>query len=75
MMALGLQVGDVRSDHNYPNAISSGATADRASICSEFGGLGLFIQVCKTCHGMRTQRAMQEHLRLVESPRVQSQKL
>ncbi len=38
----------MRSDHNYPNALSSGATADRASVCSEFGGLGLFIQVCKT---------------------------
>lgn len=54
-MALGLQVGDVRSDHNYPNALSSGATADRASVCSEFGGLGLFIQVCMTYLCMHAQ--------------------
>ena len=40
----------MRSDHNYPNALSSGATADRASVCSEFGGLGLFIQVCILLH-------------------------
>ena len=43
--AFGPQVGDVRSDHSYPNALSSGATATRASICSEFGGLGLYQQV------------------------------
>ncbi|CAK0785159.1 hypothetical protein CVIRNUC_008365 [Coccomyxa viridis] len=35
-------IGDIRSDHNYPAAMSSGATASRASVCSEFGGLGLF---------------------------------
>ena len=40
-----LQIGDIRSDHNYPAAMSSGATASRASVCSEFGGLGLFTAV------------------------------
>ena len=43
--AFYLQIGDIRSDHNYPAAMSSGATASRASVCSEFGGLGLFTAV------------------------------
>ena len=42
------QVGDVRSDHNYPACYSSGATRTRASVCSKFGGLGLFTKVCST---------------------------
>ncbi|BDA45139.1 probable beta-glucuronidase [Coccomyxa sp. Obi] len=36
-------VGDLRDDHNYPDAIASGATSTRANVAGEFGGLGMFI--------------------------------
>lgn len=39
-----VQVGDLRDDHNYPNPIASGATATRANVAGEFGGLGTFME-------------------------------
>ncbi len=36
------QVGDLRDDHNYPDAKASGATSTRANVAGEYGGLGLF---------------------------------
>lgn len=37
------QVGDLRDDHAYPGPYSSGATATRASVNGEYGGLCLYL--------------------------------
>ncbi|BDA43732.1 probable beta-glucuronidase [Coccomyxa sp. Obi] len=36
-------VGEIRDDHAYPGPFSSGATPTRASVCGEYGGLGLYV--------------------------------
>ena len=40
---LHVQVGDLRDDHNYPDAKASGATQTRANVAGEYGGLGTFV--------------------------------
>lgn len=40
---LHAQVGDLRNDHNYPDAKASGATQTRANVAGEYGGLGTFV--------------------------------
>ncbi|KAK9908544.1 hypothetical protein WJX75_009475 [Coccomyxa subellipsoidea] len=36
-------VGDLRDDHNYPDAKASDATQTRANVAGEYGGLGTFV--------------------------------
>ncbi|KAK9915397.1 hypothetical protein WJX75_008622 [Coccomyxa subellipsoidea] len=36
-------VGDVKDDHNYPDPVSTGATATRASVVGEYGGIGMWL--------------------------------
>lgn len=38
-----MQVGEIRDDHAYPGPYSSGSTPTRASVCGEYGGLGMFL--------------------------------
>lgn len=44
MQALFVQVGDIKDDHNYPEPASTGATATRASVAGEYGGIGLWVE-------------------------------